>query len=236
MSDKINPTLLEVHGLDNAEQVFFYENDFYPLSNFSAFEVMWDGRRFATSEHAYHYEKFKRTVYLIAHEIQVATSAHEAFKIAEKYSKHRRPDWDDVKLIIMKQILHAKTRQHEYVRHKLLATGDRQLIENSWRDDFWGWGPNKDGKNMLGKLWMEVRSELRSRMRAPHPEDIPANSPAHYLDPGEWQWYCPRDECRWMAPRCTSGGARMGCEKCGHQLRCAQVRRDGTKEDHSYER
>jgi hypothetical protein len=34
------------------------------------------------------------------------------------------------------------------------------LIENSWRDDFWGWGPNRDGKNQLGKLWMEIRSEL----------------------------------------------------------------------------
>ncbi|WP_411543268.1 NADAR domain-containing protein, partial [Escherichia coli] len=45
--------------------------------------------------------------------------------------------------------------QHEYVRRKLLATGNRCLIENSWRDDFWGWGPNRDGKNMLGTLWMK---------------------------------------------------------------------------------
>jgi predicted NAD-dependent protein-ADP-ribosyltransferase YbiA (DUF1768 family) len=36
------------------------------------------------------------------------------------------------------------------------------LIEDSWRDDFWGWGENKDGKNMLGKLWMEVREEVNS--------------------------------------------------------------------------
>ena len=46
------------------------------------------------------------------------------------------------------------------LRRKLLATGDRELIENSWRDNFWGWGPNRDGKNQLGKLWMEIRSEL----------------------------------------------------------------------------
>ena len=62
----------------------------------------------------------------------------------------------------MKSILRAKADQHEYVRRKLLATGDRELIEDSWRDDFWGWGPNRDGKNMLGKLWMEVRDELRA--------------------------------------------------------------------------
>lgn len=47
-----------------------------------------------------------------------------------------------------------------------LATGDRELIEDSWRDDFWGWGPNRDGKNMLGKLWMEVRAELQVKGEA----------------------------------------------------------------------
>ena len=28
------------------------------------------------------------------------------------------------------------------------------------RDDFWGWGPQRDGQNMLGKLWMEVRAQI----------------------------------------------------------------------------
>jgi hypothetical protein len=65
-----------------------------------------------------------------------------------------------VKVDVMRDILRAKVAQHEYVRRKLLATGDRELIEDSWRDDFWGWGPNRDGQNMLGKLWMEVRAEL----------------------------------------------------------------------------
>ena len=46
---------------------------------------------------------------------------------------------------------------------KLLDSGDRILIENSWRDDFWGWGPSKDGANHLGKLWMEVRDEVRKK-------------------------------------------------------------------------
>jgi ribA/ribD-fused uncharacterized protein len=62
----------------------------------------------------------------------------------------------------MYDILWAKQSQHEYVRRKLIQTKGRELVENSWRDDFWGWGPNRDGLNMLGKLWMEVRDELRS--------------------------------------------------------------------------
>ena len=152
---------MELHKLDTPTQVFFYEQDFYVLSNFSAFQLEWRDRRFQTSEHAYHCEKFSPGSY--AYDlIRTAPSAHEAFKFAEKYSSQRRADWDDVKVNIMRDILRAKADQHEYVRRKLLATEDRELIEDSWRDDFWGWGPNRDGKNMLGRLWMEIRSELRS--------------------------------------------------------------------------
>lgn len=49
---------MEKHGLDTIEQVFFYEQDFYVLSNFSAFMVQWEGQHFATSEHAYHFTRF----------------------------------------------------------------------------------------------------------------------------------------------------------------------------------
>jgi ribA/ribD-fused uncharacterized protein len=151
------------NGLDTDRQVFFYEQDFYVLSNFSAFTLTWKGKRFDTSEAAYHWEKFHGDSLLQAM-ILTAQSAHAAFKIAETNREFRRPDWDDVKVDIMRDILRAKAEQHEYVRRKLLATGDRELVENSWRDAFWGWGPNRDGRNQLGKLWMEIRGELRARV------------------------------------------------------------------------
>lgn len=155
-----------LRSLDTDRRVRFYEHDFYVLSNFSAFNLEWEGMTFQTSEAAYHWEKFAieaddDTRNSVAYAIYEAPSAHEAFKIAETQKHLRRPDWDDVKVGIMRDILRAKADQHEYVRRKLLATGDRELVEDSWRDDFWGWGPNRDGQNMLGKLWMEVRAELR---------------------------------------------------------------------------
>ena len=148
------------HKLDTDKQVFFYEQDFYVLSNFSSFTLTWKGLRFDTSEAAYHWEKFATVAPSIATKIIFATSAHEAFKIAEANKHLRRSDWDDVKVEIMRNILRTKVEQHEYVRRKLIETGDRELVEDSWRDDFWGWGPDKNGLNMLGKLWMEIRSEL----------------------------------------------------------------------------
>jgi len=158
---------MELHGLDTEREVFFYEQDFYVLSNFSAFSLKWQGCRFDTSEHAYHWEKFApgtrdQDGLYVRDRILEAVSAHEAFKLAEGWKPLRRPEWDSVKVATMRAILLAKAQQHPYVLRKLLATGERELIENSWRDDFWGWGPNRDGQNMLGRLWMSVRAELRA--------------------------------------------------------------------------
>ncbi len=160
---------MQLHGLDTEETVFFYEQDFYVLSNFSSFRLNWKGVDFDTSEHAYHWEKF----YLVPGAwtqdgtvcdlIRRTRSAHEAFKLAENMRSLRRPDWEAVKVSIMTDILRAKMSQHPYVRQKLLESGDRLLVENSWRDDYWGWGPNRDGKNVLGRLWMSIRSELRKK-------------------------------------------------------------------------
>jgi ribA/ribD-fused uncharacterized protein len=153
---------IECHKLDTPTQVFFYEQDFYVLSNFSAFSISWKGLRFDTSEALYHWEKFLGMPNAgIRNAILHARSAHDAFKIAQENRPKYRPDWDEVKVGIMREILRAKVAQHLYVHRKLLATGDRELVEDSWRDDFWGWGPNRDGQNMLGRLWMEIRDELR---------------------------------------------------------------------------
>jgi len=153
---------IECHGLDTPERVCFYEQDYYVLSNFSAFNVNVFGHDFQTAEHAYHWRKFAGTHDIAANAIRHTRSAHDAFKLAETYREKRWKGWDVVKASVMREIIRAKAAQHEYVRRKLLATGDRELVENSWRDSYWGWGPNRDGQNMLGKLWMELRAELRS--------------------------------------------------------------------------
>lgn len=115
--------MTDLHGLDTARQVFFYEQDFYVLSNFSAFQVEIWGRRFMTSEHAYHCAKFLPAALAEVEAVMAATSAHEAFKIAQRNKDAIRADWAGRRVKIMKDILCAKAAQHEYVRRKLLATG-----------------------------------------------------------------------------------------------------------------
>ena len=151
---------IPVLGQDSETQVFCYERDFYPFSNFSAFVLFWEGREFMTSEHAYQWEKFRDTAPEVQGRIFAAGSAHVAFKIAEENKALRRPGWDHEKFPTMAAILKAKAEQHEYVMHKLRQSGTREIVEDSWRDSCWGWGPNRDGENLLGKAWMLVRAEL----------------------------------------------------------------------------
>jgi len=145
--------------MQNSDPVFFYEHEFYVFSNFSSFKLLWKGRDWMTSEHAYHSEKFDSEE--VKELIFQTRSAHDAFTLAKEHREQYRADWHDIKVSVMKEILRTKVDQHPYVLKKLLETGDRDIIEDSWRDDFWGWGPNKDGQNQLGKLWMELREEYR---------------------------------------------------------------------------
>jgi ribA/ribD-fused uncharacterized protein len=148
--------------MDTNKRVLFYEQEFYVLSNFSAFRLRWCGVDFDTAEHAYHFQKFHQR--RVRGSIMNARSAHEAFKTAETHRDLVRPDWTSVRVDVMRELLESKADQHEYVRRKLLETGDRELIEDSWRDSFWGWGPDRRGNNMLGRLWMAIRTELREKV------------------------------------------------------------------------
>ena len=148
---------MDTHKLDTETAVYFYEQDFYVLSNFAAFTLRWKRHLFMTSEAAYHWEKFPHNRRL-QEAILWAPSAHEAFKVAEAHGCDRRPDWLDVRVSIMRDILWAKVQQHAYVKRKLLETGTRDLIEDSWRDGFWGWGADHQGENHLGQLWMAIRA------------------------------------------------------------------------------
>ena len=80
-----------------------------------------------------------------------------------------RPDWEEVKLDVMYEACLAKFSQHEYLKDALLSTGDEEIIENTtaWHDNIWGNCEcsrciNREGKNLLGKTLMKVRSTLNS--------------------------------------------------------------------------
>lgn len=144
---------------DTDRPILFYENELYPLSDSSSFEVVLFGEIWKTSVYAYQASKFEDE--RIKKRIQNARSSHDAMKLAKiVYNDKKRKDWQDVKLQIMEGICRAKLSQHYYIQKKLLHTGDRELVKNSPRDSYWGWGSDKKGHNNLGKIWMKLRDEL----------------------------------------------------------------------------
>ncbi len=141
------------------DQIFFYPKEFYVFDNFTSFQVKWKGILWPTSEHAFQAAKFLDIDQTIFRKIKNAKSAHDAQKIAIQYKDRRNKNWSKIKIEIMKDILRHKVNQHPYILRKLIESGDRIIIEDSWRDDEWGWGKDKDGENKLGKIWMEIRKE-----------------------------------------------------------------------------
>ena len=72
-----------------------------------------------------------------------------------------RPGWDTLRLDVMRGIVRQKFRD-PVLAARLLATGAAHLEEgNTHGDRFWG-TVNGQGENWLGRILMEVRSELQA--------------------------------------------------------------------------
>ncbi len=154
----------------SGEVIGFYPREFYTFDNFAAFQVDYMDFRWPTSEHAYHAAKFVDTAPEVVEMLKVARSPHDALVIATEHKPRRAEDWDERKVAVMYEICRLKLVQNAYVLQKLQLSGDLDIVEDSPKDDFWGWGPNRDGRNELGKIWMRLRDELRSGLIETEPE------------------------------------------------------------------
>jgi putative DNA methylase len=89
---------------------------------------------------------------------------------SKPYRRESRPDWDEVRVQVMRWCLRVKLAQNPRFGELLRKTGDRPIVEESARDAFWGALPRGEetltGRNILGRLLMELREELGSDTRA----------------------------------------------------------------------
>ena len=139
---------------------FYRVDDPYGFfSNFSAHPVWIGGLRWPTTEHYFQAQKFAGTP--AAEQVWGAASPMQAARMGRDRTRPLRPDWETVKLEVMREALRAKFTQHPDLRAALLATGDALLVEHTGNDRFWGDGGDGAGKNWLGKLLMELRERLR---------------------------------------------------------------------------
>jgi ribA/ribD-fused uncharacterized protein len=138
---------------------FYHQNKPYGFfSNFAPYPINLKGKIWATSEHYFQAQKFLGTVY--EEEIRQAKTPGEAARLGRDRTKPLRSDWEIVKDDIMHEALSAKFTQHPDLKNKLLATGSAELIEHTKNDRYWADGGDGSGKNMLGKLLMEIRDRF----------------------------------------------------------------------------
>jgi N-glycosidase YbiA len=164
---------------DNRILFFRRDRELFPFfSNFYPAPFTIDGELWATAEHYYQSHISLDPDYRAA--IRAATHPGQAKRLSLDPRKARktrrqswffgrrdkiRPDWDAVKLGIMRTALAAKFGQNPELAARLVATGDAELIEDSASDAFWGLGRDGTGENRLGRELMELRAVLRNAGR-----------------------------------------------------------------------
>ncbi len=107
-----------------------------------------------------------------ANEILAATDPSEQKRLGRHIKNYDHKQWTNRRADIARRALHAKFAQNAHLKELLLKTGTRMLVEASppW-DTTWGVGirlhdpdirdrQKWKGKNLLGELLSETRSEL----------------------------------------------------------------------------
>lgn len=137
----------------------FYGSKFFVFNNFSSHAIEFEGKLYPTSEHAYQAAKCLDPSG--KEEIRNARSPKQAKMLAnEIYKEARDPGWETKKVDVMERILRAKLAQHAEAAEALKESGEDDIVEDSPVDYFWGEGADGSGQNMLGKLWMKIRTEF----------------------------------------------------------------------------
>ncbi len=150
-------TLLQKNGLLKKPTIPAFRDEYRFLSNFWDAPITYEGLTYLNNEAAFQAQKSVQPEDKLAF---TALGSSNAKRLGRKVPL--RPDWEDVKVGIMEEIVRAKFTQNEGLKQQLLATGNMILEEgNTWHDTFWGIDLNTgEGENHLGKILMKVRAEL----------------------------------------------------------------------------
>ena len=153
----------EVFAIMNREErvtwnsITDFSGEYEFLSNFYEVSVEYNGLTYGSTEAAFQAQK------CMTDEERIAFTKYGPGKSKSEGKRVKlRPDWEDVKVGIMEDIIRAKFTQHEELARRLLDTGEKILVEgNDWGDVFWGVDTRTgEGENHLGKILMKIRNEL----------------------------------------------------------------------------
>jgi ribA/ribD-fused uncharacterized protein len=134
------------------------------FSPYTSHAIEIDGIIYPTVEHAYQCQRY--TDKKIIEEIRSAHSPVKAWEVSTKYKHLQIPEFkqDEYKRGVMKKLMKIKLEQHDEVRKALIGSENLEIIKRVVTyppgDGFWDIGEDGKGLNHIGKIWMELRSEL----------------------------------------------------------------------------
>jgi len=143
--------------MSNQNSIGPFSGEYNWLSNFYHCHVPLNGNFYRNAEAAFQAQK------TLDPDIRDEFERLDPLKAKRKGRRlELREDWEDVKVNIMKEVVKSKFMSNPELRNKLIATRDAELVElNSWNDRTWGvCSKTNIGKNLLGKILMEVRKEI----------------------------------------------------------------------------
>lgn len=135
------------------------------LGNMSAHQLEYNGKIWRTAEALFQALRFKNEIVIEA--IRAERSPMIAKAVASEHEREMIVERCDQKdLDNMRLVLRLKVEQHPELKTLLLSTGDEIIVEDCTRRRASRWGAqfiNGEwvGDNLLGKLWMELRDNLR---------------------------------------------------------------------------
>jgi ribA/ribD-fused uncharacterized protein len=134
----------------------FYE-EYAFLDNFFACKVVFEGDLYPSSENAFQAAKAMwcdRPPF-------TTCDAFKAKALGQRVAMDL-DEWERKKKQVMRKVLWDKFTRNSELKEKLLATGEKYLEETNWHGDVY-WGVcGGYGENNLGKLLMEIRTNLRN--------------------------------------------------------------------------
>lgn len=157
------------------DDVRFYranERPYGVFSNLFRRSINFEGRVFPTAEHAYQAGKARKEE-VREWILSAPTPGLVAMAAHGLYTWDIVPDWSQIKYNRMRQVLRAKFTQHDDLRQLLLSTGGARIVEAGRVANVVNctWGEvNGRGRNMLGLLLMELRTELIEASSAAGPK------------------------------------------------------------------
>lgn len=124
------------------------------LSNFWPADVRLDGVLYPSVENAYQAAKFHPT----GRTPFTACTPGQAKRLGR--SLFVRSDWEQMKVAVMRGLIHQKFASGSTLAAKLMLTAPGKIVEgNAWGDTFWGVCRGR-GQNVLGELLMQRRALL----------------------------------------------------------------------------